>query len=260
MTRIQSILAAGLVMGVCACADGSFNPYVGGDPGPVGASGELGKGTFFYQCTDDADPVCDGGQSDFPRGTALAVGASFSLYFREATGPSASLESSAPHRLSVAGSVFVAERPGTVAVIAKREGRVLDLLHLGLAEMTELHIASEMPEVAVLDEADTLALEVGQRVRLRATPRDALGAELGGALSMEWQSGDLSVVSFDGSSRDNGVELVANKPGTATIFVTMGELSRTLTAVVDGVAVPLSGRPSVMPSYDIHEIPQEEGQ
>lgn len=257
MKRTHTLIICALALGLGACSDGSFGSR-GGDPGPVGTSGELGNGTFYYQCADDSDPVCDGGDSDFPLSSSFAVGASFSLYYREASGGSGSLESSAPDRLRDMGSLLSAEKPGTVAVIAKSGGRVVDLLHIDIREMTELFIDSEMSEVAAGLDGDTLAMETGDRLELRALPRSEDGDTLAGALPMEWESGDLSVVSFDGSSRDNDVELVANRAGVAQIYVTMGELQRTLTVTVVGDPM-LTPEPELARAigYDITEIPQE---
>ena len=259
-TNLIAVLA--LALGAGACSDGDFASR-GTGPGPSGTSGELGNGTFFYSCADDSDPVCDDGQSDFPYNQSFAVGSSFSLFYREASGSSASIESSAPDRLRESGSVLMAERPGTVAVMASSGGRMIDLLHVHIAEMEELRLDTPSGTVvAGLDlENDALTMDIGDRLILRAIPVDGDGEELVGALPMEWVSGNLAVVSFEGSSRDNDVEIVAERAGLAQIFVDMGELSRTLSVTVTGEPLPENVTAVLAPPRELTEIvPEEEGQ
>ncbi len=227
MKRAHILAWCALTLGVGACSDGT-RP-IDGSPGAIGAIGDLGNGAFFYQCTDAADSVCDERQSDFPSGQSFAVGARFGMFYRNASGVRGVVESASPKRLSDAGSVFLAEKSGVVSVISSNGRHATDMIHLRLEVMRELRLEVDKAAQGGGLQDDALAMTAGDRLVLRATPHSEDGGLLAGAVPTVWESGDLSVVSFAGSDRDNQVELVAARYGVAQIYLTMGEMMRTIT-------------------------------
>jgi hypothetical protein len=246
--RIHTLVTVGALALVLGACDGSGYPY-SEPPQPVGTRGELGNGTFFYECGGATDPVCDDGDSDYPFDRDYAVGARFGLTFEDDNGLGATLSASAPERLDDSGQDFVALAEGTVAVIARRGDRVIDIIHLELREMADVRLETELQAFG----GDTVELEVGQIAALRATPRDADDELIVGGLPTTWQSSAPEIADVYGSDDDNRVEVIANDVGEAEITVMMGDIEKSITiSVVGQPPPPLAFEPA--PAVVIPEV------
>lgn len=226
----------------------------GGSVDAAGERGELNNGTFFYVCNDKADAQCDEdavvgardpATSAFP---PLARGGRFSVRFEYDDDPVLLnyLIFAGPYVEGMEGSpVFTAVAPGVTAVAAVDESSSLayDLVHLTVVEPAALRISEttttqervediaagvdlELGSDAVLD--ITAEVTLATRTFFRAAPVDGAGNVLAGALDTTWTSSDPGVVAIVSDPENNVIEIEPLGSGTATLTVTMGDLTATV--------------------------------
>jgi hypothetical protein len=203
--------------------------------------GEIGNGGFTYYCASDADLTCTYdllGASTVP--PAIAVGAHFELEFTEdfwSDGSQPTVTSvvpAAPSMLSVEpGSTpdatgFRFKEPGTVAVLARGGGEVIDFIHVTGAALADVEIVDSLG-----DSANAVTVN-GYSQKVRALPRDEMANTLAGALSYAWTSSDESIVSVAAGSTPNEASLEPVGNGQATVTVQVQGKQRSIVVTVGG--------------------------
>jgi hypothetical protein len=189
--------------------------------------GELGNGDFFYSClpgSEDSDPVCRHDPPLFP--DCIVLQGSFEMDFTPSSGPEADVTSlSDQFFTSIGGSRFQAQREGTSALLATRTDEVVDYINLDIVEPRGVEIrhaitGSMNPKIQ---------LRTGTRVRFDVIPTHDLCDPLGGSVSFEATSSDLSIVSTEAHGQ---LELFGQSPGEAIVTIQVGEFYRTLEVTV----------------------------
>lgn len=204
--------------------------------------GELGFAIFEWGCTM-TDEFSESPCSDiaFPRD--IVLGGSFSASFRLASGvPSRvdprGLESGSPSFLSGDAGQFTAVRTGRVALLALGEDSVIDYTNMRIKAAERVAVAAtesqprcitEVCETAVFD-GGAFLLYPGVQVRVEAIPF-AGATRLWGRMDWSWVSTTPEVLSLSSEPGGTAV-LVPVAPGTATIEVTGGGITDTITLVV----------------------------
>ena len=208
----KAVRAALLVAtwGASAACDGVYGS---------GTSGNVGNGTFDYECLTQSDAACSKtdaidsfaasndlvGRRGMPR--AVAVGALFGLNFD----PSGPVDNT--YRVVAATSddarspgEFQVERPGHAAFIAVRSGeKASDYIGLDAREAVGLRVWSEQRPI------ESIELRTVDRVTLTVTPVDDDESLLAGALPLRWESLDESIVSLSRLGASRGRDTVSNE-------------------------------------------------
>ncbi len=238
------MLAAALACG--ACSGPGHAPVV------EEALGELGNGTFRWQCVGlDEDPTC--GTGSFP--AAVALGSRFDLSF--SGGPRLpddvnvfEVEAVSPTRLARSDDDFAAIESGHVSVLARGDGYGVDFIELDVLPVDTLEIyefeeAEPCNDLYGDGECDTpqqgsserdVALVVDRSTKVRARPYHS-GVELAGALSYTWENLTPERLEL---SRVRGGEATfrARDVGTVLVRVTAGEFTQSLTFDVSEAPEP----------------------
>jgi len=208
----------------------------------VGTSGDLHQGAFAYDCSQRTDVACDGLLGDTttvpPR---IAVGAPFTLQYAEDQAFGAVVDGSvvlvpaAPSILqAVVGGLRFA-KPGTSAALGMRGSEVADFIHLH-GEAVD-HVVVETELGAPVTQVD---LPANGSKAIVASPADAAGLALAGAMTYAWSSSDESVVTIEatddlfGTAGANHATLRAQQPGAATVTVTVTGGSLDIPVTVGG--------------------------
>jgi hypothetical protein len=210
---------------------------------PVVLVGGLGRATFEYACVDLGDPQCDldadlaplREQSPFP---FLAVGSRFQLAAEgEGYGPLV-LDSASSDFLLVEedGVTMQALREGAASVVAAKDGVPVDFGTVELVEPAGLKILAATPQGSFEGvEVDFGNGEVSAEVdaqftfKFRAIVVDGEGEILAGALPCLWETSDSDVATITSDPADNVVVIVSGEAGSATVSVTYGELTGSIT-------------------------------
>lgn len=230
-----------------------------------GTLGELGEGTFRYNCVDDGDAVCNttnaidrslaerefGINGEIPQ--AIAVGARFDLIYQGSVnyeGDPLAVQTQPAQKEGVhERGGFTITKAGQYAFLAKSpKGVVADFTHLLAVDVSELRVWQD--EQTITD----LTLEIDAEAQLAVTPMDADALPLAGGFSYTWESSDPTVLVVDepGSigTPTSGVELnndelrvVALGAGTATLTVTtevndMSPQALTIAVTVNAPVMP----------------------
>ena len=218
----------------------------GGDVEP--SRGELGFAIFEWGCTTidefDGSSCLD---IVFPRD--ILLGGSFDATFRLASGvPSKvdprGLESGSPRYLTGDGGRFTAVRLGRVALLALGDDSVIDYTNLYIHPVTRVAVAatdSQPPcpdgdcPSAVFD-GGAFVLFPGGQVRVQAIPFDG-ATQLWGRLDWSWSSATPELLSV--SSEPGGTAILyPQSPGTATVEVTGGGITESITLVIQDAPPP----------------------
>ena len=210
-----------LIVGQLVCLTGLAACTVS-DPGD-GISGELGVGTFDYQCVIASDAACIsdgvvdaflakndlGGQKEPPQ--AVAVGARFGLNYAGTLiteGPADGLEGISLIATEAAAPIdeigteaFEINEPTTTAFVAlSAERRVVDFINMTAASPAELLVWENQASV------ESLKIEQGEKITLAFTLADESGRLLAGAVESSWQVGDASVLSLSDAQGDRSTD------------------------------------------------------
>lgn len=229
----STLRATALGMGLVATG------CIGSGPAPVveEATGELGHGTFRWDCVDGSDPTC--GTGVFP--TAVALGSRFDLeFFKGDELPSelgsVTLESVSPGRLAMEDGDFVATRPGDVSVVAMADGFAIDFISLQILPVDDLELGQpSSSEPGPCDDVDhdgvcdgtggvvrdpAVDLVAGEVITVRARAMHRW-EDLAGALPYTWETLTPSVISI-GQSSGRSADIIVHGPGTARLVVRAG--------------------------------------
>ncbi len=206
-TRRRGRLALLLVASGCVSSSGGS--------GGCSQNEALGQGTFSYACppSDPADPSVpnpDGYCASTPAASLgalpeVAVGAPFSLQFDSMTagGPKpavVSLAQSTPQGWSLT-------QPGWLGFIEWSGADVVDYTHIRAEPIAAIRLEPDLT---------SMAIAVGADANVAATPLDAEGAILGGALACTFTTSDPSILSARNKS-GRVVDVTAHAPGDATL-------------------------------------------
>lgn len=257
MMRVHNILPAFVLALPALGCDGISGP---------GTPGELGQGTFSYQCAlSEGDAVCNdaslnpinrdvvetqlGIDGQIPAG--IAVNGRFQLtYFGDVTTDDFErlnlvIEPAASDNIDEQGGFRIREA-GRHDFLArdKAEDEVADFIDLYAYNMTNLTIwMDEQP----LDELELTIGTVSTHAILAATPTaDIDGQEiyLGGAMAYEWESSDPSILAVDPAHstepepttsvelNNDEVRVTAVAVGTAVLTITVGGFIRAMPVTV----------------------------
>lgn len=208
----------------------------GSSPGD-GAAGELGQGTFAYECANDGDAHCAsrseidefdardlGPEGSLPR--AVAVGSTFGLSYagRVRDDGDRLLVQVTPAYADdeLAEEVFSVAQPTDAAFMAMDgDGRVVDFVVVTVLEATELNVWKDERAIS------SLSLSVGEALTLPVVPQSDDGTLLSGALRYTWTTTDEDIVSLGGADEvlnEGEVEIAAEAEGVAQIRVVSGDL------------------------------------
>jgi hypothetical protein len=214
-----------------------------GAAGPPGREGDLGHGTFEYQCLTDQDPACPSTQNTlagcsgstlttspstlcFP--SAVAVGSRFRVGFTPNSSTTnvgnPTLKPVAPDYLFALGDgQFKAIKPGYVGVFAQStvDSKLVDYIMVKVDPITRLQIIDTVTRKGV--PPTPITISKGTTVAYELNALDPNGQALAGAVEgFLWETSDANFVALQ------------NDPHTATMHVTgVGPGRATLTAYAD---------------------------
>lgn len=257
--RSGTTLAAGsmavhdlLRRAACGCALVLLAGCHHGDHDVEPSRGELGFAVFEWGCTSTHDvsgPSCL--DITFPRD--IVLGGTFDATFRLAHGvPSRvdplGLESGSPRYLTGEGGRFTAVRLGRVALLALGHDSVIDYTNLYIRDVTRVAVAAadDQPPCPDSDcstavfEGGAFVLFPGGQVRVEAIPFNG-ATQLWGRIDWAWTSTTPELLSVSSEAGGTAV-LHPQAPGTATVEVTGGGVTETITLVVlEGPPAPPPG-------------------
>jgi len=204
-----------------------------------GRTGDLGHGTFAYQCVDvQQDPACGGSAapSSFP--AEVAVHGRFKLVY-SANGAASdvgnpNIEPVSKEFLSVITDQLQALRPGTANVVVRTttDGRVIDFTPIHISPVSAIQIVAVGGVVAGAggdagaraDGGATggngAALPPGASTQLLVQAFDPIAKPLAGVVGVTWTSSDPTIASVASASATGATPLAtvtAVKAGLATI-------------------------------------------
>lgn len=200
--------------------------------------GNLGRGKFRYTCisTDGDDATCPNAgvalTRDFDFPSSLAVGGAFKLAFE----PNSDIQSqlgnpilkpaSNEYLSDDAPGIFVAKKPGRVAVVARStaNGHAADLTYVRIAQPLKLKLnkgdgTEPPPKVTV---------HVNDALTVRAEAYADHDVRLAGTVSYDWTSDAPTIVKLDGAT-----------PNARMSFKALGVGNAKLTAKLDALTVSL---------------------
>jgi hypothetical protein len=195
--------------------------------------GELGNGVFIYLCLRPSDAQCDRDEQHADLAlTSIATGGKFGIdYDNGDTLLPATLD-----RLDYDADeeLWVAKKPGWVAIIGQKYGDGDDFAHLRIVDPAGLALSRRevSGEFSGSFGGVTVDVSVQSPIYLRVAPVDSDAAVLAGALDCSWSSSDTAVAEVSGDTTDNVVEVVGKTAGTATVTAELGDLSISTTVDV----------------------------
>jgi hypothetical protein len=215
MLRGPSGLVAGplLAIAVAACS----------------TEGELGRGSFDYECVESEDAACWDGLSPSGVPSAIAVISRFRLDFTpyQPAGVYTIVPASSD-RASGAGGELVLLDPGTQAMLARDESdNVVDFVLVYGAEVKDLFVSdSKDAEGAPLS---SLEIDQGEMVTFHARPVASNGQTLAGSLDFSWSIEDEGLADLEVDSEssaectitgqeDGSTDLTLSAAGLEVIF------------------------------------------
>lgn len=227
---------------------------------PPGTLGELGMGTFRYNCIEEGDAVCNQTQAvdtflvsadlgiNGEAPAAIAVGARFDLaYFGDVETKDGQLllVETVPARPDAVTKVggFVITTPGVHAFLARSpKGIVADFIHVSALEVEDLDVWVDEHRV------EAITLPVGSELVLAVVPQNGTGVSLAGALPYRWQvDGDAAAIDSIGGFgaptttvelNDDEIRVYGAAEGTATITVERGDVQKQIQVTVEPEVTP----------------------
>lgn len=200
-------------------------------------AGELGEGTFTYLCQLDSDAQCDRGEETSDLALAnIALQGRFGIAYSESV---EYLQPASTDRLDYddAAELWVAGQTGWVGVMAINNlGRVDDFAHFYVVEPVGLRISQRQASGEFTGSFGGVSISVSAQspITLRVAPTDDQDAVLAGALDCSWTSSDPATARIAGDATDNVILVEPLQNGTATLSVSLGELTAQTTIEVGG--------------------------
>lgn len=202
--------------------------------------GNLGRGSFKYTCISDDgdDSTCPLGATktrsfDFP--AVIAVGGAFKMTYDANSDVQTQLgnpilKPASPDFLSDdAPEVFVARRPGRVAIVARSSanGKAADYTYVRIAQPLTLKMKQTDNT-----ERSTLTVASGQTFSLHAEAYADHDLRLAGTVSYDWVSDDKSVVALNGVTPNARMVFKAGNPGTTKLTAKLDQLTVSIDVTV----------------------------
>ncbi|MCH2108680.1 MAG: hypothetical protein MK135_05090 [Polyangiaceae bacterium] len=215
-----------------------------------GIRGELGVGTFDYNCLIASDAACSesgaidaflaandlGSDKDLPR--AVAVGSRFGLSYAgtlsDEQGEVLVTTEAAASEDAIGTEAFQIDAPVSTSFVGTAaDGRVVDLIYVEAATPKGLFIWLDQESV------DSIELSVGDSLDMTFTLYDEEERLLGGAISSSWQIDDNDIVVLSEyqatglpteSTIKNKVDITLSgqSAGSTELVVTAGAIERTI--------------------------------
>jgi len=193
-----SAISASLCLAACSSL---------GDSSTTGRTGDLGHGTFSYQCVDpQQDTACAGAAapSSFP--PAVAVHGRFKLAYHASSADPASVGNPTIEPVSKEFLVRLVDelqaiKPGTVNVVVRSsaDSKVIDFTPIHISPVSALQIVD--PTSNARDAGATpLTVRAGATISLLARAYDPRGEPLAGLIGATWTSGDAKIAQVQSST------------------------------------------------------------
>lgn len=216
-----ALLALGTGLATTAC-----------DLSDPGVSGDLGRGTFYYECDNNPDDgFCDRDVLDREFPAAVAVGAMFRVDYEPNGSGYFDLVSGCLDCMERTPEGFTMPRAGRGPLLVENaDEEIFDILHIEAKDAADLVIRANgepWPD-------GELVLQPAARVDFNATPQAADGTELGGALPYTWEIADETVIRSLTSTERNDLEVAAVGPGETTITIKTGDVTVEIPVRVEG--------------------------
>ncbi len=208
--------------------------------------GDLGNGVFTYECVSATDPACaTNSQSYFDTATdpkaaevfptAIASGAKFRLRY-DATAANAgnpTLRPVSPVILDYStanNGTFLALRPGIDAIVARStaDSLVFDYTYAHVSPVSSIDVIDKSGDNSL----STSRLSVGDEQSFVGVALDPFGERLAGAVDYTWTVSDESVLRLEDTNPISRMDVKALAAGTATVTLTQGTFTKTVTVEV----------------------------
>lgn len=225
--RAASWVVAAALLGV-GCSSAADSSVVGA----------LGRGSFTYNCVSqfNDDPACKTGSTStttFP--SALAVGGAFKLTYvaddaaKTSIGNPIIKPASTDFLTDEAGGVFLAKKPGRVAVIARSSsnGKAADFTFLNIAVPTGVELHQGDGTVA----SAQLTLHVGDSLTLLAqafTQTSSIKERLAGSVDFDWTTSSAATIRLVDQSPSTRMDFEAVAAGRSTLQATLNGLKTSI--------------------------------
>ncbi len=220
--------------------------------------GNLGNGSFVYECTSNADNGCATGTLD--QLPIVALGSRFNLGFManssitNAGNPTVVVV--APEYLMNGTDGFVALKEGRAGFVAESstDGRVIDFSDIAIAAPVALTIAAPggeppFPDAGGFGEGGSapdagdaggdagtpaeLAVPIGSKTTLTSLPLGTGDVPLAGSLDVSWTTSNPSVLRLTLPGPAPTMEIEGLSAGSAVITAQAGSVQTTLNVVVN---------------------------
>jgi hypothetical protein len=212
--------------------------------------GELGNGTFIYDCHEESDAQCDENSVlALPDETlktlpSVAVGAAFRVRYDPKEGDG-SIDSPVPDFITNeavmseggSGAVFLrAARAGIGVLSGSVSIYPEDLVHVRIEEAKDLVVTRiDTTGNFGFDGAGVVDVSVKlEDTYFRVVPVTEDKRILSGALPCMWTTSDEAVVTITSDPTSNVVGVQMKQQGTATLHVKLGDLEKDVTVTVGG--------------------------
>lgn len=212
--------------------------------------GELGNGTFVYDCHEESDAQCDANSVlALPDETlktlpSIAVGAAFSVRYDPKEGDG-SIDSPVPDFITNeavmsengGGSVFLRAARAGIGVLSGSVGIYPeDLVHVRIEEAKDIVVTRiDTSGNFGFDGAGVVDVSVKlEETFFRAVPVTEDKRILSGALPCMWTTSDEAVVAITSDPTSNVVQAQMKQQGTATLHVKLGDIEKDVTVTVGG--------------------------
>ena len=208
------------------------------DQDDEGQTGELGRGTFYYQCVDDVyDLACHGssGMPQFP--SAVAVGGSFNLDYVRTEGAdqiTISVIGGSPNHVLYEGGTISLQTEADAALLAMTtKNRAMDLIHVTALEPNSLELVSSAWDAPQDWEIITeVTVESGSFEVVRGITRDVFGRALAGVLQFNWEVDNTAVAALEYDTNHSVVRIDGVGAGQAHLIGTAAGIVRTFDIIV----------------------------
>ena len=226
MERLIAIGVASLLVTALAACSSDIGP----GSSEYGA-GSLGNGGFAYTC--DESVKCGESNSADPFPTTVSLGGKFTVRYvprtsnqSDAVGITVGTVGTDYFTFAV-GDALVAKTPGFGTLVARdRTGTVVDFQVLKIAKPTAIAVFAKDVEIL----GDT-SMSSSETRLFRATARAGTD-DLAGVLNYEWTVDKPDVIQVNPTGTGS-VNITGRGPGSATLTVTGGTLTQTLTVTVE---------------------------
>ncbi len=205
-----------------------------------GKRGEIGRGVFYYECTDSMyDAACLGEpyEPDFP--DAIAVGALFDMKFvrdaNEGAGTLRVVEGSPIHIVREDGAMSI-QKAGYAALLAMVGVKPVDIIHVFGQNLSDITLVVSVEGLfgPSYESIDKITLEPGEILQLQGIPKNDEGRSLAGLLQYDWNVADSTIAKLGDDATQSVVQIEAIDSGTTHLTVGIGDIVQQFEIEVTG--------------------------